>query len=394
MTECTVSRSAFLRRKSGTTVAYNKSVGEPEIVTGKSDEIWFLEIRIRMQSRGRKVKSRSGFNPGKDHESSSQQPQRAEFIFGSPIITSSEVNMNGFRKILCPIDFSDYSTVALRYASALARENKAQIVVCHLIPDLTQAINYLEGNYVGTVHEALITSATAKFEEFVQKNCPDLPITKVIGQGNASEWILRLAQEHQADLIVMGTHGHTGYERFFLGSVTNRVLHKTTVPVLTICKPSHNFLQESSAHPVQIKRILCPLDFDANNHAIVDTALSLGRQYKARLLFVHVISNKEKVDWPAAEKEAQDSFHKILDPQMSDDCEIDFFVHAGEPGNIILRMIDSHNIDLLVMGHHSRKPIEELFLGSVAKRMVTDAACPVLVARTTADSRDHNLVLI
>lgn len=302
--------------------------------------------------------------------------------------------MNGFRKILCPIDFSEYSTVALRYASALARENNAQVIVCHLIPDLTQAINYLEGNYVGTVHEALITSATAKFEEFVQKNCPDLPIIKLIGQGNASEWILRFAQEHKADLIVMGTHGHTGYERFFLGSVTNRVLHKTTIPVLTICKPSHTLVQDNPSNPVKIKRILCPLDFDTNNDAIVDTALSLGRQYRSRIFFVHVVTNKETLDWAAAEKAAQESFHKILGTQKSDDCEFDFFVHAGEPGNIILRMIDLHDIDLLVMGHHSRRPIEELFLGSVAKRMVTDAACPVLVAHTTAHSRQPELMLL
>lgn len=303
--------------------------------------------------------------------------------------------MHGFRKILCPVDFSEYSTLALRYASALAKENNAQLLVCHLIPDLTQTISYLEGNYVATVNDALVASATAKTEEFVRNVCPpDQPIVKRIGNGNPSEAILSLAREQEADLIVMGTHGHTGYERFFLGSVTNRVLHKSTIPVLTICKPAHNFFQDDPVRPVAIREILCALDFDSNNKRIVDLALSIAREYKSRIHFLHVVSAKEPDELELMERGAIRSFNNLVDPKAETECEISFLVRAGEAGNMILRTIEQENIDLLVMGHHTRKPIEELFLGSVAKRMVTDAACPVLVARSSADDVHHNVTIL
>jgi nucleotide-binding universal stress UspA family protein len=295
--------------------------------------------------------------------------------------------MHVFRKILCPVDFSEYSTLALRYACALARENESRLVVLHLVPDLTQAISYLEGNYIGTVHEALVSNAVSKTDEFIRGIVPaDLPVVRKIGSGNPSDSILDLAAAEEADLIVMGTHGHTGYERFFLGSVTNRVLHKATIPVLTVCKPSHHFIENGSGRPaVQIREILCALDFDPNNRNIVEIALSLARRYHSRIHFIHV-AQKNETDPAAVEQQKQAEFRSLVHPENEDACEISFHVLAGEPGQVILRVIDQENIDLLVMGHHSRRPIEELFLGSIAKRMVTDANCPVLVARSSADS--------
>ncbi|HSP07487.1 MAG TPA: universal stress protein [Acidobacteriota bacterium] len=303
--------------------------------------------------------------------------------------------MHRFRKILCPVDFSEYSALALRYASALARESQAQLLVYHLIPDLTQAISYLEGNYLGTVNEALAASAGTRTEEFVKNIVPeDQPVSRRIGSGNPSEGILRTAREESADLIVMGTHGHTGYERFFIGSVTNRILHKSTIPVLTICKPSHHFIQDDKDRPVKIERILCALDFDSNNKRIAELALSIAREYHSKIRFLHVVPTKEAEDWEAVERNANRSFRELVETEKEESCEIQFVVLPGEPGNAILRTIEEENIDLLVMGHHTRKPIEELFLGSVAKRMVTDASCPVLVARSTADDIYHDVTLL
>lgn len=303
--------------------------------------------------------------------------------------------MHGFRKILCPIDFSEYSVLALRYASALARENHAELLVCHFIPDLTQAISYIEGSYIGTVSDALTTNALTKIERFTRDIVPeDQPVTQRIGSGNPSEGILRTAREAAVNLIVMGTHGHTGYERFLIGSVTNRVLHKATVPVLTVCKPSHHFIQDDKSRPVRIKQILCALDFDANNKRIVDLALSIAREYRSTIQFLHVVQSGDQDHWEMAERTATRSIRELVDAENENWCEVKFLVLAGEAGNVILRTIERENIDLLVMGHHTRKQIEELFLGSVAKRMVTDAECPVLVARSSADDVYDRVVLL
>src|SRR5262245_28800234 len=124
--------------------------------------------------------------------------------------------MQLFRKILCPVDFSKYSETALRYALALARDHDANLILYHSVPDLSQAISYLEGNYMATVNENLQASALLKLDEFLQSHGPEnVRVRKEVGKGNPSEAILEIAREHSVNLIVMGTHGYAGPERFF-----------------------------------------------------------------------------------------------------------------------------------------------------------------------------------
>ena len=294
--------------------------------------------------------------------------------------------MRIFQKILCPVDFSDYSVLALRYATALAREYEAQLFVYHSVPDLEQVLTYLEGNYSSTVCDMLFSNAKDKLEQFVAKVVPEAgEAMQKIGAGSPSEAILKVSQEEGVDLIVMGTHGHTGYYRFLLGSVTNKVLHKCATPVLVVCKPSHHFIQPDSEHPVDIKRILCAIDFEPNTERMKDLALSLARTYQSEMLFLHVLTNGGHADLDERKEQVLLKMKELFHPEQEDWCKVEFVVEAGDPAEAITKVTKRHDIDLVIMGHHTRKPIDELFLGSVTKRVVPDSACPVLVVRSQAD---------
>lgn len=295
--------------------------------------------------------------------------------------------MKIFKKILCPVDFSDYSILALRYATALAKDNDAELIIYHSIPDLTPAISYLEGEFLLTVSDALLNNAKSTLDSWIKKFVdPDLEVEKVVGQGNPAESIIEISHKRRIDLLVMGTHGVTGYERFLMGSVTNRVLHKSSVPVLVVSKTSHHFIYERDPNPVQIKRIVCPLDFDNNNLWTIGIALSFARKYNSEMIFIHVINRKQNGNWRDLEKQAFLKLRSLAAPVVDEKIPAKFLVLSGDPAELILKTLDEENADLVIMGHHTRNPIEEIFLGSIARRVVTNSSRPILVARTLMDT--------
>jgi nucleotide-binding universal stress UspA family protein len=298
--------------------------------------------------------------------------------------------MQMIKKILCPIDFSEYSDLALQYASALARDNKAELVVYHSVPDLSPAVSYLEGKYMLTVHDALASNASARLEDYTKHRIPsDVVINKIVGEGNPAESILEIARTKMLDLIVMGTHGVSGYESYLMGSVTNRVLHKATVPVLVISKTTRPFINEAEGPVVRINRIVCPIDFDTNNSWMVGIVISFAQKYNSAITFLHVMKaarqdSEEEANSRQKLKEITASYSERYD-------KIELEITKGDPAKEILRISELQNADLVIMGHHTRKPVEDIFLGSVARRVITNSKCPVLVARTLQDAAQHEV---
>jgi nucleotide-binding universal stress UspA family protein len=293
--------------------------------------------------------------------------------------------MQIFKKILCPVDFSDYSSLALRYAVALARENDAELLVYHSIPDLSQAINYVEGNYIQTVSDLLTSRAEAKLADYVKERVPaSVRITRTVGAGNPPEAILTTCRNEQIDLIVMGTHGYSREDRFFLGSVTHKVLHKATIPVMVVRGSGHDFLPEGD-NPLEIRRILCPVDLDPETLHIRDFAINFAKAYGSELIFAHFVRESSEREWLTQQQEWLDKMNDLIDPSRLPELTIRSIVTPGEAAEEILRTVRDLQIDLVIMGHHTRMPLEEYFMGSVAKTVVTESNCPVVVARSTSD---------
>jgi nucleotide-binding universal stress UspA family protein len=198
-------------------------------------------------------------------------------------------------------------------------------------------------------------------------------------------WIVRRASELPADLIVMGTHGRSGFERFLLGSVTERVLMKTPCPVLTV--PPH---APAASSGVVFPRILCAVDFSPASTKALGVAASLARDSGIRLSVAHVLERFPIYEpvmmggpgTPDHDRVATDVARVRLEGEISQairrTTEIAEVVAEGKPYREILRLADELQAELIVIGAHGSGPGYHGF-GSTTNQVVRRATCPVLI---------------
>lgn len=137
------------------------------------------------------------------------------------------------RTILHATDFSTHSRYAFQMACALARDYEARLVVVHVLTP--PVVIYGEG-FVPADPEEYQDQAREKLEHMAARE-PSIHVEQRLVEGDAATEIMRVSKEIGSDLIVMGTHGRTGLGRFFMGSVSEQVLRRSTCPVLTVKQP-------------------------------------------------------------------------------------------------------------------------------------------------------------
>ena len=152
--------------------------------------------------------------------------------------------MAEIRKILYATDFSDLSAWALKYAAFLAKRCSAELHCLHVVDDSYQYWLSFDAATIpaGPPVQDLIASARNEMDKFLAAKLPDdVPaVTKVLG-GRAFLEIIRYARSHDMDLIVLGTHGWSALRQVLMGSVADKVVHKSPCPVLTVRHPEHSF---------------------------------------------------------------------------------------------------------------------------------------------------------
>ncbi len=144
------------------------------------------------------------------------------------------------RKILVSTDFSEPAKEGFRKACQIADHFGAELLVIHVnsnVPIVPAGNGAIPFNVAG-YQEEIRQISKRNLETFIvaQQTAP-VPITPLVREGEIAHEIVRAAEENQADLIVIATHGYSGWKKFLLGSVTERVIRIATMPVLTICAP-------------------------------------------------------------------------------------------------------------------------------------------------------------
>ena len=142
--------------------------------------------------------------------------------------------MMPIKTILHPTDFSKPSEYALRLACALARDYQARLLLVHVVePPVYYGELGMAVPLPADFHESLLE----RLSRLVPVECGIL-VETILVEGNASQQILRVAEEHHCDLIILGTHARTGLSRVLLGSVAEDVIRHSRFPVLTLKTPS------------------------------------------------------------------------------------------------------------------------------------------------------------
>jgi nucleotide-binding universal stress UspA family protein len=156
--------------------------------------------------------------------------------------------MLSIRTILHPTDFSDHAANAYRLAVALTRDYGARLVIAHVAPTPMMTFS------MGVIPPPPVTAEEKLFAEmnkYVAKEKVD-NVDEIVVEGDPAMEILKLAEEEDCDLIVMGTHGLTGLERLLMGSVAEKVLRRAPCPVLTVRMPPKIKVREDDVERVPV----------------------------------------------------------------------------------------------------------------------------------------------
>lgn len=169
--------------------------------------------------------------------------------------------MPTIRHILCPIDFSEFSRHALDQALAIAHHHRARVTVAHIVPPITPLLPMGEAPmYPPVIYDKDdLAELRLALERFAAQE-GDIDVDTRVIEGNAVAEIVALADALRVDLLVMGTHGRSGFQRLLLGSVTERVLLKARCPVLTVprvpptrCRRRRSCTRASSAPLISLR---------------------------------------------------------------------------------------------------------------------------------------------
>jgi nucleotide-binding universal stress UspA family protein len=153
----------------------------------------------------------------------------------NPQTLPKETVMRNIKTILCALDLSQHSEVVAEHAVAFAKAFSAKVVAVYIAPALTQYVGFhVPPSSIENFVSEIVTGAEQNMKEFVEENFKDIKAEGKVANGYAAEEILNQAESCGADLIVMGTHGRVGIDRILFGSVAERIVKSSPVPVVTV----------------------------------------------------------------------------------------------------------------------------------------------------------------
>jgi len=279
-----------------------------------------------------------------------------------------------FRKILCPVDFSANSMAALDQAAKLARKDDAPLYLMHV--EFVPMSNPAElSDYVTFSTE----SDKLRLERIARKHLAKVRYELLLQVGWPAQVIEKAAQDLDVDLIAMATHGRTGINRLFLGSIAEHVVRASERSVLSF---------GPGTAIGALKKILCPVDFDPNSIAALNFGWRLARQYRAAITLLHVVrlpfgpsAVPVEPPTPEWEQDARAQLVKVAVENLGAKARYKLVVRRGDPAGAILEVEKELRPDLIVMATHGRTGLSHLVLGSVAERTVRESTIPVLTVR-------------
>jgi nucleotide-binding universal stress UspA family protein len=296
------------------------------------------------------------------------------------------------RRILLATDFSPPADLAYAYAAGMARALPAGMLILNVLegpPGLDPAFP------VNTVFLKQIQEESdrelAKISRVAEKD-GIVCVTRQV-YGRPAEGVARVAEEARTTLIVMGTHGRTGWDRLLLGSAAEAVVREAPCPVLTV-RMSPKAAVADIPGSVKIDQVLVPLDFSEFAQEAFEYAAMLAKQFGAKVLLVHAV---EAAAYPldfalfgvseaaALRGRIQVRLHELMSVLKADGVEAEVVCETGTAAEVIVKeagRFPPGAKGAIVMGTHGRRGLNRLALGSVAEYVVRHAACPVFTVKS------------
>lgn len=302
--------------------------------------------------------------------------------------------MTTFKKILCPVDFSEPSLRALDYLAGqrgtLFKLGATEIIVLHVIPSFEprDATTPYDLVLEEVSRKKVLDSSLLHVEKLIRFHHNKFGNVKIlVRNGEPREQVLQTLLKEKCDLAVMGTHGITGWRYLVLGSTTEGVVCESPCPVLVVCAGPH--AQRKIEQTLQT--ILCPTDFSEPSKTALCLAGSLARDTGAQLRVLHVLEALEPELGIVSPKEFNDMrssdaaqalipiLKETLPPELQNGENLFRLVSAGIPAPEIVKSAKEVEADLIVIASCGQSGWRRFIFGSVADEVMRTAPCPVLV---------------
>ena len=272
------------------------------------------------------------------------------------------------KKILVPVDFSEYSEYALEAAVKIAQFKKADVIALHMVGipeaiinrsdplDAFDALNYAE-------------LVTKKFDELFKKDrFKDVKIQKLVCKFIHFTEINNQAKKYNADLIVMGSHGSSGISELFVGSNTEKIVRSSEIPVMVIKRRFENN---------DLKNIIFACDFEKDGIHAYTSAMKFFKKLDAKVHLLYVnLPNEKFRNTTQIEDKVRQFFGRIHPPHDKAFETInfvnDYSVEAG-----IYSFCKKIDADAISLATHGRRGLAHFFFGSVGEDLANHAELPV-----------------
>ncbi|MFC7228203.1 universal stress protein [Salinirubellus salinus] len=287
--------------------------------------------------------------------------------------------------ILVPTDGSDHARRAAEHAGVLARQFDATVHLLAVLDVQAAAGPFSAGGIDEQFVERLERTGDVWLNTAAQA-VGDVTVHRDNERGEPAKVILSYAEAHDADLVVMGTHGRKGVRRYVSGSVTERVVQRAAVPVLAT-HGADPILEEAYGD------VLVATDGSEAAEAAVEHGIDLATRTGARVHAVSLVDlgrlgtgaeDAPVLEWRNfLEAEAERATEAVVERAEAAGVEAVAAVREDSPVPGLLAYADEAGVDLLVVGTHGRRGVTDAVLGSTAERILRRAERPVLTVRKT-----------
>lgn len=316
------------------------------------------------------------------------------------------------KRIICPTDFSDFSYEAIEKGAELARHFGAELCLVHV----TQLIHPIQGMspYAGHAgfdtpeYEQVVCEGAERElgEVMARHHLNDVRVRYVVRRGSPADEIVAAADEEKADLIILPTHGLTGWRSHIFGSVAEKVMRLARCPVLLKRARDAEQTMDAVELATMPRRILCSTDWSEPSFAALQVAGEWATHFGAELCLIHVVEpmgspglilSREEIE-ESMQSDALQHLQQVLHEQLPQVASARAIVRIGSAADEIAAAAIDENADLVVIATHgasgwhavlSGTRIEHLLFGSVATNVVRLTTCPVLTVRLPLE---HSIV--
>lgn len=281
-------------------------------------------------------------------------------------------------KILVPVDFSPTSRAALNHAVVLARKFRAKLSLLHVIEMPGPSAYAFPAESLWPANEHREQAARMLSALLSPEDQDDLGLRTLVEPGVVEQEILSAAQAEGADVVVVGTHGRGLFGRWLIGSVAQHLLRKSSVPILTVCRP---------LRPPALERILFAADLSETSHPGLHAAMDLAKSAQANLILLHAAGtegHKKEVTQTAGidNKKLSEETRKRLDALAAEasarQIQTETVFVEGPAADAILKVAEDTLADLIVLSVERKGLIERTLLGTSAERVIRESHIPVL----------------